>query len=164
MDLQRILQNIFFLPWRLKQLFPPSAQQAISAAVAQSEKHHGGQIRVAIEGNIDLPDLLRGLDPRARARQVFAELGVWDTAGNNGVLIYLLLAERRVEIIADRAANAVIQKPRWDEICAAMQAQFARGEFEAGVLLGIQQIGSELALHFPPGKASNELPDTPALF
>ncbi len=163
MDMRRILQNIFFLPWRLKQLFPSSALRAISTAVAQSEKLHSAQIRVALEGNIDLPDLLRGLDVRARARQVFSELGVWDTAANNGVLIYLLLAERRVEIIADRGADAVIPKVRWEAICAAMQAHFSNGEFETGVLLGIQQIGAELALYFPPGAANNELPDSPAL-
>lgn len=152
------------MPWRLKALFSPSLLQAISDAVAKSEALHSGQIRVAVEGNIDLPDLLRGLSPAARARAVFAQLGVWDTAANNGVLIYLLLAERRVEIVADRAANAAVGQARWQAICDAMQPALARGDFEAGILNGVAAIGAELAQHFPPGESKNELPDAPSLF
>ena len=151
------------MPWRVRQIFTPALLQAITDEVAQAETLHSAQIRVAIEGHLDFPDLLRGLTPWARARAVFAQLGVWDTAGNNGVLIYLLLAERHVEIVADRGAHACIGSARWEALCAQMQHALSRGEFAVGMISGIRALGAELAQHFPPVAGGNELPDRPSL-
>jgi len=117
-----------------------------------------------VETAFDLPELWHDLAPRQRARQLFGLLGVWDTAHNNGVLIYLLLADRDVEIVADRGIDAKVGAAPWENICREMQAAFRSGRFEAGVIDGIQAVSRELAKHFPPQSPQrNELPDQPVV-
>lgn len=120
-----------------------------------------------VEGALDLPLLLRGVTARDRAIQVFSDLRVWDTEANNGVLIYLLLADRDVEILADRGCNGKVSAQEWEVICREMEAHFGRGEFELGVLAGIARVDALLRGLFPlDGVARvnpNELPDAPAL-
>ena len=160
--MRRFLQHLLYLPWRMRQCFPRSALASIEREIAASEGHHGGELRVAIEAHLGLPRLLRGIGSRQRALELFSQLGVWDTEHNSGVLIYLLLAERRVEIVADRGIDARVGPAFWEGVCREMREAFQRGEFEAGVLQGIRAIDAQLTAHFPAtGANPNELPDRP---
>jgi len=160
MDLQRIARHLFYAPWRVGLAFPASALKSIEQAIRKSEATHGGEIRFAVEGALDGRPLFRGLSARERAIDVFSLLRIWDTAGNNGVLIYLLLADRDVEIVADRGLNASVGPQEWEAICHAMEAAFLRSEYEKGVLAGIDAVTRHLARHFPAsGPNRNELPD-----
>jgi uncharacterized membrane protein len=150
--------------WRVRQAFPEDALKRIEEAIKQSETQHAGQIRFAVEAALDGRPLLLGQSARARAIDLFSHLRVWDTEHNSGVLIYLLFADRDVEIVADRGINTKIGAQRWQEICSIMETEFRKGHFEAGVLRGIELITAHLAEHFPPkGSGRNELPDTPLI-
>jgi uncharacterized membrane protein YgcG len=157
----RILRNLFTPAWSVRRRFPAATLRQIERAIGESEQLHAGQIRFVVEHSLDLLDLLRGLTARERAIDVFSHLRVWDTEHNNGVLIYLLLADRDVEIIADRGIHGRAGAA-WEPICRQMEAAFRKGEFATGTLLGIRAVGEQLAAHFPrqPG-APNELPDRP---
>lgn len=152
------------MPGAVRRAFPPPAMAAIERAIARSETRHSGEVRFAVEAALDVPALVAGQSARARALEVFSQLGVWDTADNNGVLIYLLLADRDVEIVADRGINAVAGSPEWEAICRAMEAALRRGEFEAAVLEAIEAVTLLLARHFPPRAGDrNELADQPTV-
>ena len=163
MNLGRIARHLLVLPGALKRAFPRAAMAAIEQAIAASEREHGGEVRFAAEAALDVPALLAGESARERAIDVFSQLRVWDTAQNNGVLIYLLLADRDIEIVADRGLNAV--KPaEWESICRAMEAALRRGEFEHGIVGGIEALSRLLARHFPPhARDRNEIPDKPVI-
>jgi uncharacterized membrane protein len=139
--------------------------QAIEAAIARSESSHMGELRFVVEAALDWRDLLRGVTPRARAIEVFSQLRIWDTEHNSGVLIYLLLAEQRVEIVADRGIHVCVGSAGWQEICREMETSFRAGDFEQGVVKGIARITILLAQHFPAQDNSNfnELPDAPVV-
>lgn len=144
--------------------FPRAVLSAIERAIATQERRHRGELRFVVEGGLPLAPLLSGRTARERAIDVFSRLRVWDTEDNAGVLIYLLLADRRVEIVADRGIHARVGSAAWDAICGEMQSAFAAGRFEAGATLGIEAISDLLAAHFPPGDENpNELPDTPVV-
>lgn len=140
--------------------FPAAARRAIEAAVQQWERRHPGEIRVVIEAALPFDWAVRGLSPRERALAVFAEQRVWDTEHNNGVLLYLLLADRAVEIVADRG----VASGNWAQCCTQVVERLRAGQHTEGVVAGIQAIAAELA-HFPSGPADigNELPDAPSL-
>jgi hypothetical protein len=161
MDLGRILRHLLTPDWRVRAHFPAHTMRAIEAAIAETERTHTGQIRFAVETAIELAPLLRGVSARERALEVFAQLRVWDTEANNGVLIYLLLADRDVEIVADRGIHAKVGAAAWERMCHAMEQQFRAGEFEGGVIEGIGAVGAELARHYPGAARGNELPDAP---
>ncbi len=164
MKLVRILKHLFYPDWLAWRAFPSSSRRAIERAISESEVRHGGEIRFAVEPNLPLLPLLRGMSARERALEVFSQLRVWDTERNNGVLIYLLLADRDVEIVADRGLNGRVQATEWEAICRDMEADFRRGAFEAGVRQGIQAVGRLLARHYPPSfDDRNELTDRPTL-
>ena len=132
----------------------------IETAIGDSERKHSGEIRFVVEAALHPFQLMRGITPRQRAIELFAQLGVWDTAQNSGVLIYLLLADRDVEIVADRGIHSCVGDDGWEAICKQMEAAFRQGQFKAGAVTGIMQIGAALQQHFPAGnKNSNELPD-----
>jgi hypothetical protein len=150
---------------QVRRCFPQRTLEAIAAAVHESEQLHGGEIRFAVEGALHLADVLRGLTPRERALEVFAQLHVWDTEHNNGVLIYVLLADRTVEIVADRGvAGGRVPQSEWDLVCQAMQDQFRAGRFEEGATCGVAGVAEVLA-KYPAGPAQgrNELPDFPVV-
>jgi uncharacterized membrane protein len=137
---------------------------SIEAAIRTLESHHAGEIRFVVEARLGLSQLLGGQSPRGRALELFGLLRVWDTEQNNGVLIYVLLADRDVEIIADRGLTARIPQPQWDEVCRHMERDYRCGRFAAGSVAGIEQIGALLECHFPAaGPAARELPDQPLL-
>lgn len=164
MRLKRIARHLLATPFAVRRAFPPEALAAIEQEIARAETTHSGEIRFAVEAALDAGALLASLSARERALQAFAELGVWDTEQNNGVLIYLLLAERDVEIVADRGIDAKVGAQAWEEICHAMEAAFAQGRYAEGVIGGVQAVGRQLARHFPPGSAArNELPDQPVV-
>jgi uncharacterized membrane protein len=162
MKIRRILRHLFTPPWRARRAFPAHALAAIAAAIRESEQRHGGEIRFAVESALDTGPLLRGQSARERAVEVFSQLRVWDTERNNGVLIYLLLADHDVEILADRGIHARVGGPEWERICREMEAHFRDRRFEQGVIAGIRAVGAHLARHFPSdGGGANELPDAP---
>jgi uncharacterized membrane protein len=161
----RWVRHLFLDDLALRRAFPRPTLAAIEQAVAAQEKRHRGELRVVIEGGLPLPALLAGRSARARAIEHFGNLRVWDTEDNAGVLIYLLLADRRVEIVADRGIHARVGATAWETICGTVQREFAAGRFEAGMLGGLASVSDLLAQHFPagPGAKRNEQPDTPAL-
>jgi uncharacterized membrane protein YgcG len=162
--LSRIGRHLLHHRWVVRRVFPDAVLARIEQAIGASEARHGGQVRFAVEGALDGAPLFAGQSARARAIDVFARLRVWDTAHNNGILIYLLLADRDVEIVADRGIAARVAQAEWDDICHAMEAEFRSGQFEDGVLKGIDAVTRLLAAHFPPtGAGRNELPDRPVL-
>jgi uncharacterized membrane protein len=164
MILPRVLRHLVSPHWRVRRLFPTPVLARIGQAIAQSERRHGGQIRFAVEHALDMPSLLRRLSARERALDVFSALKVWDTEHNNGVLIYLLLADRDVEIIADRGIHGRVGAEGWESVCREMESAFREGNFEQGVLSGIDRVSSLLAAHYPTGnRGRNELPDSPVV-
>jgi uncharacterized membrane protein len=165
MSIRRIGRHLIANRTRVRKAFPAPALAAIERAIKASEATHSGQIRFVVEGALDGAPLLRNQSARARALDLFSQLRIWDTAHNNGVLIYLLLADRDVEILADRGINAKIDQGEWKNICAMMEADFGKGNFEAGVLNGIAAVSHHLAKHFPKRGSDNgnELPDAPVV-
>lgn len=164
MNMTRVLKHLFYPPWLARRTFPVRVRRRIESAIADSEVRHGGEIRFAVEASLDFFPLLRGVSAREQATQVFSDLRVWDTEQNNGVLIYLLLADHDVEIVVDRGLNGRVTDEEWETICREMEVMFHRGAYEAGVLHGIQRIGEHLARHYPrPPDNPNELADRPVL-
>jgi uncharacterized membrane protein YgcG len=162
-DLSRLARHLFTLPGAVARALPKSAMQAIEQAVTKSETAHRGEIRFAAEASLETGDLLGGETARERALEVFSQLRIWDTEENNGVLIYLLLADRDVEIVADRGISAKVANEEWERICRRMEASFSCGDFRQGVLDGIAEVSALLARYYPAGPGDrNELPDTPA--
>lgn len=135
----------------------------IAAAIRDSEALHLGEIRFVVEGALEFSALWRDQSARARALEVFSLLGVWDTEHNNGVLIYLLFADRKVEIVVDRGIDARVGAAEWERICRVMEEHFRCRDFVRGVKAGIEAIDLHLVRHFPAGENRNELPDHPVI-
>src|SRR5437764_2716573 len=133
MSIKRIAKHLLEHRWRVRKVFPPRVLASIERAIKASEATHAGQIRFVVEGALDGAPLLRNQSARHRALDVFSHLRIWDTAHNNGVLIYLLLADRDVEILADRGIDALVGPAEWRRICSMMETDFRNGSFEAGV-------------------------------
>jgi hypothetical protein len=164
MNVMRLLRHLLLPPWWLHRGFPAHTRATIETAIRESEKTHGGQIRFAIEATLDFHRAARGLGARARAVELFSRLQVWDTERNNGVLIYLLLADHDVEIVADRGIHRLVGAEAWEQICRAMENHFRAGRFEQGAVEGIHAVGELLARHYPDtGGTPNELPDRPVI-
>ncbi len=160
--MKRALKHLFVPHWVARSALPASALKKIEDAIKASEQRHRGEIRFAVEGPLS-PFHLR-ISPRRRARQVFAMLDVWDTEENTGVLIYVQLVDRAIEIVADRGIAARVAQSEWDAICHAMAGRFRKGGYVDGSLEAIQAVTRILEQHFPPrGATRNELPDKPAL-
>lgn len=164
MSIKRIGRHLLEHRWRERRIFTPKVLDRIERAIKAGEATHAGQIRFVVEGALDGRPLFRNQPARERAIDIFSRLRVWDTEQNNGVLIYLLLADRDVEIVADRGIDARVGTEGWEKICAAMEKEFRAGLFEHGVIKGIAEVSRVLARHFPkqPG-APNELPDAPVV-
>lgn len=156
--------HTFNAPCRVRKLFPKATLKAIEMAIQQSESQHSGELRFVIEKSLNTPQIWHDLTSQQRAVEVFSNLRVWDTEENSGVLIYLLLAERTVHIIADRGINKKVPQSEWDSIVQAMQSQFRQGDFQRGSVIGIERITALLAKHFPASSDNpNELPDAPVI-
>ncbi len=164
MSMERIVRHLLVTKWMVNRAFPRDTLTAIDKAIKASETTHRGEIRFVVEGALETAPLLRGQTARERAIDVFSQLRIWDTERNNGVLIYLLLSDRDVEIVADRGVDAKVGPQEWERICREMEAAFRRGDFEGGVIGGIREVTRHLAEHFPPiGTDRNELPDKPVV-
>ncbi|HEV7635792.1 MAG TPA: TPM domain-containing protein [Bradyrhizobium sp.] len=164
MNIRRIGRHLLEHRWRVRRIFPACVLAAIEQAIKAGETTHSGQVRFVVEGALDGKPLFRDQPARERALDIFSQLRIWDTAHNNGVLIYLLLADRQVEIVADRGIDARVGAAGWEKICTDMESDFRAGDFEAGVIRGIAAVSRQLAAHFPKhGAGRNELPDAPVV-
>jgi uncharacterized membrane protein len=168
MQIARLLKHVTATHWRTRLLFPPATLDAIEAAITRTERAHGGEIRFAIETALTPTHILQRVTPQQRAREVFAHLRVWDTEANNGVLIYVQLADRHVEIITDRGLQGRVTQPEWEAVCRLIEEHYRAGRFQSGSVAGVEAVGNLIARHFPaPGargqQAHNQLPDRPAL-
>jgi len=160
--IKRWLIHTFMPPWRWRLTFPKAVLKDIERAVTQSELHHRGELRFAIENALAPTWVWRGMSARQRATQVFSNLRVWDTEENSGVLIYVLLADKEVHIIADRGIAKHVTQAEWDTVAQVMQKAFRLGDFQRGSLEGIEYITTMLSTHFPPGEDDpNELSNKP---
>jgi len=150
---------------QVRQLFPAKVLDAIQQAVAAGERRHTGQICFAIEQTMPWRDLARGRSVRERALEVFAYLRVWDTRHNSGVLLYVLVAEHAIEIVADRGIAARVAQDEWESICEKMRERFAAGEYELGSMEGVNAVSDMLARNFPAdgSERANELSDAPVV-
>ena len=164
MGIGRIGRHLLEHRWRVRRIFRPDVLAAIEQAIKTGESSHSGQVRFVVEGALDGAPLFRDQPARERALDIFSQLRIWDTAHNNGVLIYLLLADRDVEIIADRGIDAKVGSAGWEKICADMETEFRRSNFQGGVIKGIEAVSRQLATHFPAHDVGrNELPDAPVV-
>jgi uncharacterized membrane protein len=164
MGIKRIAKHLVAHRWRERLIFTPKVLARIEAAIKAGEATHSGQIRFVVEGALDGRPLFNNQPARERALDIFSQLRIWDTEHNNGVLIYLLLADRDIEIVADRGIDRKVGKAGWEKICAGLEKELRAGLFEHGVIKGIQEVSRLMAQHFPaaPG-GSNELPDAPVV-
>jgi uncharacterized membrane protein len=160
----RLLAHLFDFS-SAKPHFPPATLDAIQHAIAASEHRHLGEIVFAVEGSLPVVPVMRGRSARERAHEVFARLRVWNTEHNTGVLVYILLADHAIEIVADRGIAAKVDENEWRDVCALMQKRFAAADYQAGAIAGVDAITAILARHFPANDGPNrgELPDRPVL-
>ena len=164
MSIERIAKHLMATRWMVNRAFPRDTLIAIERAIKEGEAMHRGEIRFAVEGALHIEPLLRGQTARERAIDVFSQLRIWDTERNNGVLIYLLLADRDVEIVADRGIHEKVGAREWEGICRKMETAFRQADYKGGVVGGIQEVTRHLAEHFPPiGDDRDELPDKPVV-
>jgi uncharacterized membrane protein len=164
MRIGRLLKHLLVTPGSLRRAFPQPALERIGQAITQAEARQSGEIRFAMEAALPWSYLRRDAPARQRALMVFSKLRVWDTEHNNGVLIYVELADRTVEIVADRGIAHKVGTAEWESICRTMREHFRQGGYEAGAIAGIEAVGARLEQHFPlePGMRNpNELPDRP---
>lgn len=164
MNTARMLKHLLKPGWLAHRAFRPADVAAVTAAVTASEDSHRGELCIVAEGPLPIGRLLANQSPRARALELFGRLGVWDTRENCGVLLYIQLVDRRVEILADRGIAAKVGKPDWDIICRELEAAFKTNAYRRGVLDAVDRVTRLLSLHFPArAKKANELPDKPVL-
>lgn len=161
--LHRIYRNLFSGPLEARRIFTETVMRDLESTIEQTEKRHSAQVKLVIDGGLSLPELVRGLPPREKALELFSQLKIWDTEANNGVLLYLSVADHAIEIISDRGiCSRLSGSTPWREICDEMVAAFRRDEFKEGIALGIERITTILAEHFPPKEdQKNELSDAP---
>jgi len=158
----RLLRHLLTPRWLALRPFPSRALRQIEAAIQASERRHDGELRFAVEAS--LPFSFLHLNARKRAEALFAQLGVWDTAHNSGVLVYVQLVDRRIEIVADRGISAQVEQSEWNAICRQMEQSFKQGQHAEGALRAIEAITLLLARHYPPrGRNPNELSDKPVV-
>jgi TLP18.3/Psb32/MOLO-1 phosphatase superfamily protein len=145
--------------------FPSTTLDAIQHAIADSEHRHLGEICFAVEGGMPFGEVVAGRMPRERAQAAFARLRVWNTEHNTGVLVYILIADHAIEIVADRGIAARVAQGEWQAVCDRMRERFAAGEFERGAIEGVEAVSDILAREFPgDGTArDNELTDEPII-
>lgn len=163
--LKRCLRHASTGQWHARRLFPASVLATVEQSVHDCEHQHPGEVRFAVEPALPLRAVWDGVTPRQRAVQVFSELRVWDTAHNDGVLIYVLLADRAVEIVADRGvARGHVPQAEWDAACRVIESHFREGRYQAGAVAGVQAVAAVLA-RYPAGPkdVGNEQSDAPVI-
>jgi uncharacterized membrane protein len=164
MDVGRCIRHLFASRWRTRQRFTDAVDSAIEAAIRAAEARTSGEIRFVIETALDPVAAARGHTPRRRAHEVFGQFRVWDTDLRNGVLIYVLVADRDVEIVADRGATALIPAAGWEAAAHRMEEEFRAGRYREGAIAGVEAVGGLLEKHFPARAVNrDELPNQPTL-
>ena len=164
MQLKRIITHLLTTQGHVTKAFPAHVLNTIEQTISASEVSHTGEIQFAVEDALDGMALFKGQTSQERAIELFAQLRVWDTQHNNGLLIYLLLADRAVEIVADRGIHEKVGVQVWNTVCRHMERDFKELNYEAGVVSGVRAIAQHLAQHFPTdGPTKNELPNRPVL-
>ena len=160
---KRWLRHLLHMP-ASKRFFNQQDQHAIAQAVAAAEHGHIGEIQVVIEGHMPAREAYY-LDTRGRAKQLFAELGVWDTELNSGILLYVNLCERKVEIVIDRGIKQATEQEVWDAICAGVIEQMKQQQYRQALLLGVFEIGKVLTDFYQHGPLDmkNELGNAPII-
>ena len=148
--LNRMLRHVFTLNKVVDHAFPLKTREAVESTVAELERTHDVFLKVLAEARMPLAALLQGQTARQHAIELFSRLRVWDTEHNCGVLIYVQLADKQIEIVADRGINARVTQQEWDAICGRIVGDFQRGRFEEGAMLGVREIKDLLATHIPP--------------
>ena len=163
-ELKRFARHVSMTPWKARSAFPDKVMDAIQHEITEQEKRHHGEVRFVVERELTTAQLWAGLTSRQRAIEVFSMLQVWNTEENTGILVYVLLADHKVEVVADRGIQKRVAAEEWGAIVKTMEAQFRAGQFEAGALAGVRAASDLLARHFP-GSADdvNQLPDRPLL-
>ena len=164
--LQRIFRHRWLDDADTRRAVPPALVERLAQQVAASERRHTGEIRIYVEAGFPVSYLWRDATPRERAIAIFGKLGVWDTEQNNGVLIYLLLAEHAIEVVADRGLSRRVDPTQWQQIVRGMSEAFRARQYEEGLMQAVDEVTALLVRHFPatPGAANaNELPDKPVL-
>ena len=158
----RFIKHLISHQWQVQRHFSAEALRTIEKAIAASEKTHAGEIRFVVEAGLHPYEILCKKTPKKRAIELFGRLNIWDTEHNNGVLVYLLLADRDVEIVADRGIDRLVGHEGWEDICREMEKLFRKGQFEAGMLQGIAHISAALEKHYPQtGVSKNEVSNKP---
>ena len=164
MKIKRMVKHLLAPDGQVNRAFSRSALREIEQVIKASEAEHTGEIRFVVEGALDGAPLLRGQSARERAIELFSQLRVWDTQDNSGLLIYLLLADRAVEIVADRGISSKVSPHEWTRICREMETAFRQSDYTRGVVGGLQSVTHHLVEHFPAdGRSGNELPDKPVV-
>jgi uncharacterized membrane protein len=160
----RLLRHLFARS--AQALFPPDAMARIAAAIDAGERRHAGEICFTAESALPIGALLGGVTARIRAERAFERMRVWDTQANNGVLLYLLLADHRIEIVADRGLRGKVSAEQWRGVCQLMEERLRAGDAEDAVVRGVEAVSDLLAEHFPqqPGTVDvDELPNQPRI-
>lgn len=161
MDFKRFIKHLFTSTATVKHYLPDVSFASITSIITAAEREHRGEIRFVIEAALEPHQVLRNVTPRQRALEIFSQLRVWDTELNSGVLVYVLFADRAVEVVADRGIyDKTAQNHCWEKIVKAMEASFSRGDFEAGAIEGVKAIAKELITYFPADTTNpDELPN-----
>lgn len=160
----RILRHLFTTAASGRRVFPREALHALQSAIREGEQAHRAEVRIIIEAALPLADLLEGIHARARARRLFSDYRIWDTEENSGVLVYVNLADREVEILTDRGVGRLVEPKEWQAICDAMARDFARGNYRDGTLAALASLNALLAERLPwDGRRANELSDKPII-
>ncbi|MEP6607832.1 MAG: TPM domain-containing protein, partial [Burkholderiaceae bacterium] len=164
--LKRLVRHAIKTPQAVNRAFPPSVLREIQEAIAEGELTHSGEIRFAVEPTLPWSYLRRNATARDRAQMVFSKLRVWDTEDNNGVLIYVALADQRIEVVADRGVARHVPQARWEEISNMMRERFKAGDFGPGSIAGVRGVSAVLAEHFRLADGAsnpNQLSDEPTV-
>jgi len=164
--LVRLARHRWIDDTRLRRIISRDMLERLEQRIAASERRHGGQVRICVEGGLPASYVWRDAAPRERAVMMFGKLRIWDTQHNNGVLIYLLLAERAIEIVADRGIDARVSGEDWKLLTRHMSDAFRAGCFEQGLTQALDEVTALLAAHFPRqggDEVPNELPDAPVV-
>ena len=160
--ISRFFRHIFTTRASAKRAFPPETLKVIEDVVAEGETRHRAEVRVVVESSLSGADVLAKVTPRQRAIVLFSQFGIWDTEENCGVLVYVNMADRKVEIVADRDVSRRISSEEWDAICHTMTDNFAKGEFRNSTISAVKQLNALLEKHYPDvGVVNNQLPNQP---
>lgn len=161
---RRLLRHLCWPEWRVRRHFTPAVIAEVQRAITTTEREHRGEVRFAVENALDPGLVLAGVSARQRALEAFAQLRVWDTEDNTGVLVYVLFADHAVEIVADRGIARRVPQAQWDALCEEVRTAYREARYRDGSLRAIEAAATLLRQHFPAaGARRNELPDQPVL-